>query len=435
MDKLDLAANENTITLEKMDRHNHPVYQALKKRSKFFCTAKWNELYLYLNHGLSNSCHHPIPHEIDIESAKENPATLHNTAHKLEQQQLMCDGERPEECHMCWHIEDADPKAISDRLHKSVIEDIHNLEPDENHLPKMIEVVFDNTCNLHCSYCDGGQSSQWASKIRNNPLELTTDYRQLYSNVPIKPGSTVDELNEIFLRWFPEVQQNLELIKVSGGEPLLSKNFWNFIELIDNQDLDVAINSNLSVDTALVDKLISYEHKFKSLRISASIDATGMIAESARAGLDYKLFLHNLKHFLNNSNGSVKLQATVNIFNIWGFTDLLDLQLELREQYGDRIQDIYITIVRHPEFQSIKLLPDRFSKNIAWAIDTWLHNSGNRYISQREHDRINKVRSYLLNKPEGLKDIESKALEQDLRDFVIWYNQPVPVGMQAWLNV
>ena len=86
-------------------RKDHPTYKLLQERSDFFCTAKWNELFLYLNHGLCNSCHHPIPHEIPKELLGD-PNVLHNTPHKLAQQQLMIDGKRPKECHMCWHIED-----------------------------------------------------------------------------------------------------------------------------------------------------------------------------------------------------------------------------------------------------------------------------------------------------------------------------------------
>mgnify|MGYP003678129579 CR=1 FL=1 len=108
-----------------MKRSENKTYQKLKEKSEFFCTAKWNELYLYLNHGLTNSCHHPIPQEI------------------------------PKECHMCWHIEDSDPNAISDRLIKSSedMDDIEILSPDVSHKPKFVEVVFDNVCNLSCSYC------------------------------------------------------------------------------------------------------------------------------------------------------------------------------------------------------------------------------------------------------------------------------------------
>ena len=64
-----------------MKRSENKTYQKLKEKSEFFCTAKWNELYLYLNHGLTNSCHHPIPQEIPIELARINPSVLHNTPH------------------------------------------------------------------------------------------------------------------------------------------------------------------------------------------------------------------------------------------------------------------------------------------------------------------------------------------------------------------
>lgn len=136
------------------------IQSRLDKRSKFFCPAKWTELYLYLNHGNTNSCHHPIPHRIPKELL-DDPYVLHNTPFKLQQQQLMVNGQRPEECHMCWHIEDADPNVVSDRFVKSVMwqDQIETLTVDKHSIPNLIEVVFDNLCNLTCSYCDSGQSS------------------------------------------------------------------------------------------------------------------------------------------------------------------------------------------------------------------------------------------------------------------------------------
>ena len=126
-------------------RKDHPTYKLLQERSDFFCTAKWNELYLYLNHGLSNSCHHPIPHAIPAELLSD-PNVLHNTPHKLAQQQLMINGQRPEECHMCWHIEDLGDDIISDRILKSSDNraDIQKLKVDSTHVPRFLEVVFDD---------------------------------------------------------------------------------------------------------------------------------------------------------------------------------------------------------------------------------------------------------------------------------------------------
>lgn len=408
-----------------MKRSENPTYKKLNQKSAFFCPAKWNELYLYLNHGLSNSCHHPIPHQIPLDLAKKDPNVLHNTPHKLEQQEKMMKGVRPEECHMCWHIEDSDENAISDRILKSVKheDELEKLVPDPRHIPKFIEVVFDNTCNLSCSYCDGGQSSTWANHIRKKPLELKTDYRQLYSNVPIKPGSTIEEYNQIWLKWFPQIKHKVEMIKLSGGEPLLSKNCWKFIESIDNaKNIKLAINSNMSVNTALVKKLLDNTGKFKSLQISASIDAKGKVGEYARQGLDYDLFLRNCHYFLKNGDKNLlKLQGTINILNIFNFTDLFDLRIELREQYPEQVDDLYATVVRHPEFQSINLLPETIRKKLISQTTKW-YDSNSHLLSNEERALFLKILTYLKMKPKPLKQFDLLDLRKDLASFITHYD-------------
>ena len=409
-----------------MKRSENKTYQKLKEKSEFFCTAKWNELYLYLNHGLTNSCHHPIPQEIPIELARINPSVLHNTPHKLKQQEMMCKGLRPKECHMCWHIEDSDPNAISDRLIKSSedMDDIEILSPDVSHKPKFVEVVFDNVCNLSCSYCDGGQSSTWANHTKKDPLVLQTDYRDLYSKVHIKPGSTIQELNDIWLRWFPEIKDNLKTLKISGGEPLRSNNCWRFLEsLDDNKHISLAINSNLVVKPASIEKILTLSKKFKNLSVAASIDAPGEIGEYARQGLDYDLFMRNCETFLNHAGDTrLGIQATINILSVFGILDLFDMQIELKGKFGSKVKEIYVTMVRFPEFQSVSVLP----KTIKMSLATKLHNWKDKnfiHLSENEQHYFNKVLSYLSNDPKPLVKLSPKALQKDLSSFIKYYDK------------
>ena len=407
-------------------RKDYPIYQVLEEKSKFFCPAKWTELFLYLNHGSSNSCHHPIPHNIPQELLS-NPAVLHNTPHKLKMQQLMMDGVRPDECHMCWHIEDADPDAVSDRMTKSRHwqDRIAGLAVDPEYVPPFIEVVFDNYCNLTCSYCDSGQSSSWAAKIHKHPLHLPTDHRELYSKIHIAPGTTKQEYLEAWLTWWPTIRDQVQILKISGGEPLMSKNFWRFIESLGTApNLSIAINSNFSVDHKLVKRFADYAPNFRKVTISASIDATGSIAEYTRQGLDYQQFLQNVHYWCSSTpdNCFLKLQSTVNVLNVWGLTDKFELNAHLRQLYPARVLDFYSTIVRAPEFQSILILPDATKHQLGTQIQTWIaHNS--QQLSSAEKVLANKTVSYLVNNPEPMHKFEQRQLELDFVTFLVYYNQ------------
>jgi hypothetical protein len=408
------------------DRKDYPIYKILESKSKFFCPAKWTELYLYLNHGNSNSCHHPMPHAIP-EHLLDNPAVLHNTPHKLKMQQQMLDGQRPDECHMCWHIEDSAPDAISDRLIKSVDwqDHIADLKIDPQYVPPMIEVVFDNYCNLTCSYCDSGQSSSWAARIHQEPLALETDLRQLYSKIHIAPGTTKTAYLDAWMKWWPTARTQVNKIKVSGGEPLISKNFWKFIDSMGPAtDLNLAINSNFSVSAEHVKKLAALAGNFSTINIAASIDATGSIAEYTRQGLDYQKFLTNVEYWCSSTppNCSIYLQSTVNVLNIWGLTDKFDLNIQLRKQYPDRVRDLYCTVVRSPEFQSISILPAHLKLQLHTKMQDWA-TINQHLLTYNELIYINKIIGYLTHNPEPMHKFTQRQLEIDFVKFLQYYDK------------
>jgi len=421
------------------------IKNRLSARSDFFCPAKWTELFLYLNHGNSNSCHHPLPHQIPSELLSD-PYVLHNTPHKLEQQRLMLSGERPAECHMCWHIEDTSENAVSDRFIKAHQwqEHLEELEIDPHYVPRSIEVVFDNLCNLNCSYCDSGQSSSWAARIDKNPMLLESDYRELYRTIHIKPGTTKSEYMNAWLRWWPEIAQKVKILKISGGEPLISPNFWQFFDVLGHcPTLRFSINSNLSVDQHRLEAFANKATDFQSIEISASIDARGDLARYVRKGLNFDLFVSNCDYWCTHTpeNCVLFLQATVNILSVWGFDEFLDLVRELRRRYPGRIATCYATLVRFPEFQSVSLLPRGLRAQLADKIQKVL-NAGSDCFDDIEQSYINKIITYLRNEPVQMQQFDPAVLRRDLRLFLarydsfdhLQYSKVLPSSFVSWLD-
>lgn len=407
-------------------RQEHPIYQILQEKSEFFCPAKWTELFLYLNHGNSNSCNHPIPHQIP-EELLNDPYVLHNTPHKLKMQKLMMQGQRVEECHMCWHMEDADPNVMSDRMIKGMQwqKYIKDLEPKSNHVPKFIEVVFDNLCNLKCSYCDPGQSSSWATTVSQNPILLQTDYRNLYSAIHIKSGKVKDRYYQAWLKWWPMIKDRVEILKISGGEPLISPYFWQWLEITkQSPQIKFVINSNLMVDRKRLDDFMSRSKDFKSIRIAASIDGIGPIAEYSRQGLDCELFLQNVYHWCDHSSDNcyLNLQSTFNLFSIWTLPSWIQTCADLRCKYGNKIMVSYATIVRFPEFQNILLLPENFRQSI-YNESRQVLDRVRQYLDQQEIFYIEKILTYLVSRSKPLKDISHESLLQDLSKFIEAYDR------------
>ena len=69
--------------------------RVIDPKSASFCAAKWYNATIWLGSGMTTSCHHPLPHKIDVEEVKKNYKAIHNTPEKKEQRRQMQCGERP----------------------------------------------------------------------------------------------------------------------------------------------------------------------------------------------------------------------------------------------------------------------------------------------------------------------------------------------------
>ena len=141
----------------------------LDTKSASFCAAKWYNATIWLGSGMTTSCHHPLPHKIDVEALKNNPKLLHNTPEKKDQRKQMQCGERPDGCEYCWKIEDMGHEFISDRVYKSKIytsEELKNAyaTPHNEDVDLItLEIAFDRTCNFDAKYV---QKNRFGSKHR-----------------------------------------------------------------------------------------------------------------------------------------------------------------------------------------------------------------------------------------------------------------------------
>ena len=107
--------------------------------------------------------------------------------------------------------------------------------------------------------------------------------------------------------------------------------------------------------------------------------------------------------------------------NIFNFTDLFDLRIELREQYPEQVDDLYATVVRHPEFQSINLLPETIRKKLIFQTTKW-YDSNSHLLSNEERALFLKILTYLKMKPKPLKQFDLLDLRKDLASFITHYD-------------
>lgn len=414
----------------------------LKKISPSFCAAKWLQNTLYLQTGFNHSCHHPPPHKIPLEELKENHRALHNTKHKKEQMQKMLDGERPAECDYCWKVEDLG--STSDRFLKSshswafkYIPKILEIKTEDIN-PTYLEVSFSNVCNFKCAYCSPALSSKWVEETKQfgpyptswNTGQLETTYLHNEYNPYV----------EAFWKWWPEVSPTLTNLRLTGGEPLLSKDIWDILDRLEkdenlNPELVLGINTNLNVPKNLIDKLIDYIRRIapriKTMEIFTSNEAVGKQAEYVRYGLNYEEWFSNLDNLIANlpENSYVGIMTTINILSLSTIDlfveDLISLRRKYYKSYERKLLSLSFNYLRWPPFLHPEIAPADLKESTVKKLKalTEKYTEGKQLSINGTYDvlypnDIEKINTLcnLLKKP-------VKENKKDLKDFYLFIDE------------
>jgi organic radical activating enzyme len=380
---------EEKDELKKQISEDNPFYvkvnEELNSTGCGMCLAKWTQVTMHLQLGHTHSCHHPKTHPIPEREIRRNPSALHNTRYKKQKRREMLEGKRPEECNYCWNIEDSSDR-FSDRTFKSAeswsyphMDEIKQSHWRDDFNPRYVEVAFSNACNFKCSYCAPAFSTQWMEEIKKHGAYPTTDkfndleYNKQENKMPI-PQSEENPYVEAFWKWWPDLYKDLHTFRITGGEPLLTKDTFKVLEYIQenweqNPNLSLAINTNLSVPDKLIEKFLiiakdlTENNKVRELIIFTSVEATGSQAEYTRFGLKYDKFWINIEKLLTDlPKLTVNIMAAFNALSVFTYGDLIDKIFEFKRRFhnkdrywGDALQ-LDTSYLRWPSHLSIKIL-------------------------------------------------------------------------------
>jgi len=442
-----------------MGRKQGESHREYKKRmidpvSESFCGAKWYNATIWLGHGGTTSCHHPPAHQIDLEEIKTNPSAIHNSRHKKKMRQMMQEGTRPKECEYCWKIEDMGKDAdgnepVSDRVYKTVIyedKDLHTaatLDPQFDVNLKTLEIAFNRTCQLACSYCNPAFSSTWVKDIRVNGgyQGIKSDARgHFIDDAPYAEPFDQDQFNpyvDAFWRWWPELSTELEEIRVTGGEPLMTPDIYQLFDWFETTDepnkdnMRFAINSNLMAKDSLLDKMIAGTQNINRFHLYTSCEAFGPQAEYIRDGLDWDKWTTAFEKVCSEANiEGLHMMMTINALCLDTIVDFFDWMLEMKRKYGHNRPGFTCNILRFPSFQSPLTLPDHLRAKYHDEVYTWLQkvrrkqekdSTGQLLVQPWEQDQVSRLIEYL----DVVKTPHRNTADRELleHDFKLFYEQ------------
>jgi organic radical activating enzyme len=411
--------------------------------SSSLCLAKWSMATIHLQQGETHSCYHPWTHKIPIQEIKNNPTALHNTEYKKEQRKKMLNNTRPKECQYCWNIEDLNKDHISDRLIRShepwAKQDFKKIVSnpwDQNINPRHLEISFDSVCQLKCIYCNPTVSSKWYEEVKEHggykTSEKFNDFLPPNQVLLQENKSAFDESPYVqaFWEWWPSLYPDLRHLRITGGEPLLSKNTFKVLDYVSTNahpDLSLIINSNLCVADGLIDKLIQsaqaalQKKKIKAFTVFGSIDTFGEQAEYIRTGLSFDRFMKNVERILVEvPDSQIAFTVTYNILSVPGFEKLLALILKLREKYHTPEKPERILFdtpyLRFPTHLCVQALPNDYIPYLKSQITFMKNNQQPLFgFSNLEIEKLHRLMDWMY---EGMKN---DVLVNARKDFAIYF--------------
>jgi len=417
--------------------------QILDTKSASFCAAKWYNATIWLGSGMTTSCHHPLPHKVSVDEVQINPRALHNTPKKKAERQMMQQGERPAGCEYCWKIEDMGRDAISDRVYKSKIYPLEELDravntlSDEDINLRTLEISFDRTCQFACSYCNPAFSSSWVKDIRDNGpyANLVSDGRNHFTHTHdssqlYKFGEINPYVDAFFQWWESDLHKTLDELRITGGEPLMSGYTWQLLDWFKtNQGKSktrLAINSNLGTQ-------VDIDRLFKSvdapIDLYTSNESVGLQAEYIRDGLVWDDWANTVELILDNQIGhklrELHIMCTVNALCLDSLVDFLECVVNWKLSYGTDTVSFTLNILRFPSFQSPLVLPENLRTQYKNQLADFIaRHKGYSCLHEHEWNHIQRLVDYLdVVKTPHSDSAKLEVLQQDFKQFYQQYDQ------------
>lgn len=428
-----------------VDRNKIEIVKPLAESiSPTFCLAKWHHTTIYLQTGETHSCYHPRPHKIPLEPLGSNPAALHNTAAKKHERREMIEGTKPRGCQYCWNIESLGKDYVSDRHIRNAsiytperLEEIRRLGWDFDVNPEYVEISFGNECQMSCVYCHPKASSAWYKEIQQHgPYVTSASHRQDIDWLQINKEED-NPYVEAWWRWWPQLAPTLNILRITGGEPLLHSSTWRLLEQLDKEPqphLELNINSNLSVKPVLVDRLVEKYNALKSadkikwFELYTSIDTWGPRAAYIRNGLDLNLWERNFDTLLNGAWFPISFMITFNALSVTTFKQLLEKLLEWRARYNSKDASkrqrikIDTPYLKEPDIFSMLMLPkEQFLPYLDDCLSFMQENQedgNNRKFSTLEVDKFRRVVDYVKT-----TNMDGTALKNARANFYRWITE------------
>lgn len=270
-----------------------------------YCKSPWMSLFVY-DDGRVKSC---CAGQWDWGNLKQK--SLHeiiNDPKVIQLKQDIAEGKHNSYCDYCAGCEANAGESQRKYFEKFKMTDEDLYNPEVFKL-SMVDMRWNNLCNLNCAYCDPLWSTTW-QKAKGLPM---TD---------LKTNHFTSVLEEVKIS-----RDNMEAIIMGGGEPLLHQQNVELLQsLNDDIGIDIMTNLSINLEHSPVFKELS---KKKHVNWCVSFENLGDEFEYVRHGATWDRMVKNLQIIRNIKSHTKMLKPTYNLLSATRLIQLYELVNEL----------------------------------------------------------------------------------------------------------
>jgi len=327
------------------------------------CQLKWTWSTIYLTTENTASCHRTHHHKFNTDTFN-----FHNTPNKIADRTKMLNGKWPDSgCKYCRQIEESGGQ--SDRMTNLDFPGIHapiELDTDPTATtvtPRILEVYFDNTCNLKCLYCGPHFSSLWdAENIK-------------FGDAKFNKSVNIESNKHKIFEYLKVNGHHLTVFNILGGEPLYQTELEECLDLFDRHpapELKLQIFTNLNTNLTHLTKIVNKvkklidADKLREFEVTASLDCWAKPQEYVRFPLNLVKWEENFNYLLSQEWINLIVNSTITPLTIKTLPDLL-----LKINGWSKIRKIYHyqNSVNSPSFMFIDIFGDIFVDDFKKALN------------------------------------------------------------------
>jgi len=351
------------------------VVKNLVENGKHFCVLPWVHFHAWPDKRVMPCC----IADSDLPTAEiredESIIQMMNSEKYNDLRSKMMKDEAVPECKRCYDLEMMGEwtmrQSHNRRRGLDYVDYIADVTNDDGSLKefqmKYMDIRFSNICNMKCRSCGPSCSSLWSQEfLEQRGKEVFEEY------FPKSNGKIVINNNDdmtLMSKLKPYLDDVTE-VYFAGGEIIITQehyeclDYWIENGLTDQVELTYTTNFSTLKYKKNVD-LIEYWKKFPQLKIWASLDAHGEVAECIRSGTDWEKVVRNIREVKEQvPHAQFQITPTISIWNIFDFPDFWDYMVD-NEFIDINNSAPRFNLATNPWYANVMILPQHVKRRLA----------------------------------------------------------------------